>query len=191
MVAIENILLAAGAALQWSTQDDHTANAPGICRTKLWDVPAADPSNAMTVGWRILDVTARTKVYDGASLGRTYAHHPIIQAFGKTVVLIHSSAEIDEDAMGQEVWSSISHDGGSTWSEPGPIIGPAVLVNQTDLHDFSYWQVKLPGRNLTPGATGISRNERGDQLRLCRVRHQGWFTPLRTVPTGSAERSSR
>lgn len=122
--------------------DTVTANriaASPSCRTKLWEVPAPDPSDPRTAGWPILDVTHRTKVYDGAALKRTYAHHPIIQAFGDTVILIHSSAEMDEDAMGQEVWSSISHDGGKTWSEPGTIIGSAVLADQTDLHDFSYW----------------------------------------------------
>lgn len=140
MVAIKNILLAAGTAVQWSATGDADLKASrATCRTKLWDVPAADASDPMTAGWPVLDVTTRTKIYDGTGLGRTYAHHPIIQAFGDNVVLIHSSAEMDEDAMGQEVWSSISHDGGITWSDPRPIIGPAVLANQTDLHDFSYW----------------------------------------------------
>lgn len=68
-----------------------------------------------------------------------YAHHPIVLAIDKTVYMVHSSAVIDEDSMGQELWGTISHDGGYTWLPSHPILPAALLSNQTDVANFSYW----------------------------------------------------
>jgi hypothetical protein len=55
------------------------------------------------------------------------------------VYLIHSTAAIDEDSMGMDVWGSVSLDGGYTWSPSQMILPPALLPNQTDVANFSYW----------------------------------------------------
>ena len=68
-----------------------------------------------------------------------YAHHPALLAVGSTVYLVHSSAVIDEDSMGMELWGAISQDGGYTWSVSHPILPAALLPNQTNVANFSYW----------------------------------------------------
>jgi hypothetical protein len=68
-----------------------------------------------------------------------YAHHPALLAVGKNVYLVHSSAVIDEDSMGMELWGSMSHDGGYTWSASKPILPAALLPNQTNVENFGYW----------------------------------------------------
>lgn len=68
-----------------------------------------------------------------------YAHHPALLAVGSTVYLVHSSAVIDEDSMGQEVWCAISHNSGYTWTPSRPILPAALLPNQTNVANFTYW----------------------------------------------------
>lgn len=74
-----------------------------------------------------------------SSNNHQYAHHPALLAVNQTVYIIHSSSVIDEDMLGQEIWGSISHDGGVTWAESHPILPAALLPNQTSVANFSYW----------------------------------------------------
>ena len=80
-------------------------------------------------------------IYNGSHVGRTYAHHPHLHASadGRTVYLIHSTAAVDEDQMGEETWTSISHDGGRSWSTSRQLLPAALLPNQTSPGNFSYW----------------------------------------------------
>lgn len=41
--------------------------------------------------------------------------------------------------MGMELWGAISHDSGHTWSDSHPILPAALLPNQTNVANFSYW----------------------------------------------------
>jgi hypothetical protein len=41
--------------------------------------------------------------------------------------------------MGMELWGAISKDGGYTWSASHPILPAALLPNQTNVANFSYW----------------------------------------------------
>ena len=52
---------------------------------------------------------------------------------GTTIVLIHTSATVDEDSMGQQIWTTISNDGGFTWTPSHEIIPSALLPNQTSV----------------------------------------------------------
>jgi hypothetical protein len=105
-----------------------------------WQVnPPIRYNDTLYAGWDQLDVVKEVEVYSGRSVNRTYAHHPEILSHGDTVYLIHSSAPIDEDSMGQDVWITVSHDGGFTWSPSSSIIPAALLPNQTDTRNFTYW----------------------------------------------------
>ena len=41
--------------------------------------------------------------------------------------------------MGMELWGAVSHDSGYTWSASHPILPAALLPNQTNVANFSYW----------------------------------------------------
>lgn len=41
--------------------------------------------------------------------------------------------------MGMELWGSVSQDGGSTWTPSHSILPAALLPNQTNVANFSYW----------------------------------------------------
>lgn len=107
-----------------------------------WQVsPPIDHSDALYAGWAQINNTRDILVYNGTAENRTYAHHPELyypSATG-TVFLLHSSAPVDEDSMGQEVWISISQDEGVSWSVPHSILPAAMLANQTDPRNFTYW----------------------------------------------------
>lgn len=107
---------------------------------EYWQVsPPLNYSDILYAGWDQIPVQIEAIVYNGIAVGRTYAHHPQLLAVGETVYLIHSSALIDEDSMGMELWGAISHDGGYTWSASQSILPAALLPNQTDVANFSYW----------------------------------------------------
>ena len=112
---------------------------PSICRRDLWNVQPIDPSNNFTGGWPMLEVNHRTKVWDGAERGRTYSHHAIAGHFDDTTVMLWTSAEVDEDSMGQVVMGSVSSDGGASWKKAETIFPEAMLPNQTAQHNFTYW----------------------------------------------------
>ncbi|KAH8883246.1 hypothetical protein GQ53DRAFT_883370 [Thozetella sp. PMI_491] len=108
--------------------------------SSYWQVePPIDYNDTLYAGWDQIEATKEILVYDGSAVNRTYAHHPALYAQGSNVYLIHSSAPIDEDSMGQDVWITVSHDGGFTWSAGSSIIPAAVLPNQTDTKNFTYW----------------------------------------------------
>jgi len=111
--------------------------------TKLWNVtPAIDPSDTLYAGWNQIQNVTNIEVYNGISLNRTYAHHPILYSRGsggKQVYLIHTSSVLDEDTLGQNAWFSMSQDGGYTWTEDRPILPPAILPNQTATETFKHW----------------------------------------------------
>ncbi|WQF89335.1 Putative Sialidase superfamily [Colletotrichum destructivum] len=106
----------------------------------LWRVwPPIDYSDKIYAGWGQIPVEKEVQIYNGVAENRTYAHHPELFAVGSNVFLIYSSAPVDEDSMGQDVWISASSDGGLNWS-PGKSLMPAALLpNQTELHDWKYW----------------------------------------------------
>ncbi|RBQ84444.1 hypothetical protein VDGD_09860 [Verticillium dahliae] len=106
----------------------------------LWQVkPYLDYDDQLYAGWDQIKVVKEVEVYNGQAENRTYAHHPELYAIGDKVFLIYSSAPVDEDSMGQDVWLSTSDDAGLTWT-PGTSIMPAALLpNQTELHNFKWW----------------------------------------------------
>lgn len=107
----------------------------------LWQVePAIDYTDRYQAGWDLIPALSEIEVYNGVYHNRTYAHHPELFAIGETVYVIYSSAAIDEDSMGQDVWISTSEDGGFTWSEGFSLMPPAILPNQTGHPlDYAYW----------------------------------------------------
>ncbi|RDW75879.1 hypothetical protein BP5796_06700 [Coleophoma crateriformis] len=107
---------------------------------KYWQVtPALNYSDALYAGWEQIPFEKEVLVYNGSAIGRTYAHHPALLAVGETVYIVHSSAVIDEDSMGMELWGAVSHDGGYTWTPSSSILPAALLPNQTNVANFSYW----------------------------------------------------
>lgn len=72
-------------------------------------------------------------IYNASQVGRTYAHHTMLLAEGRTIYLIHSTAAVDEDQMGEEPWVSVSNDGGSTWTQSRSLLPTALLPNQTTI----------------------------------------------------------
>ncbi|OBR05652.1 Bnr repeat domain-containing protein [Colletotrichum higginsianum IMI 349063] len=106
----------------------------------LWRVwPPIDYSDKIYAGWGQIPVEKEVQIYNGVAENRTYAHHPELFAVGANVFLIYSSAPVDEDSMGQDVWISASGDGGLTWSAGKSLMPAALLPNQTELHDWKYW----------------------------------------------------
>ncbi|KAI0134312.1 hypothetical protein BJ170DRAFT_609371 [Xylariales sp. AK1849] len=108
--------------------------------TDFWNVsPPLDYNDTLNAGWSQLPTLSQTEVYNGIAANRTYAHHPEIYARNNSVYLIHSSALIDEDSMGQNIWLTRSSDGGFTWTPSMEILPSALLPNQTSELNFSYW----------------------------------------------------
>ncbi|KAK7211345.1 hypothetical protein V2G26_018523 [Clonostachys chloroleuca] len=107
----------------------------------LWQVqPDLDYSDTLYAGWDQIPVIKEVEIYNGVKEGRTYAHHPELFALDDNVYLIHSSAPIDEDSMGQDVWISTSKDGGMTWGPGSSLFPAALLPNQTDAHhNYTYY----------------------------------------------------
>lgn len=107
----------------------------------LWQVtPEIDYSDHLYAGWDQIPTVKEVEVYNGVAHGRTYAHHPELFAIGETAYLIFSSAPVDEDSMGQDVWIATSKDAGLHWSSPYSILPAALLPNQTDdLQNYKYW----------------------------------------------------
>ena len=125
----------------WSCPADSSAlqDSETSCRLQLWDVPAPDLQNNLTLGYGPISPLKRIQFYNGVAANRTYSHHPLLLSLGETVVLVHSSAKQDEDSMGQEIWGGVSHDGGMTWTESTVILPSALLPNQTQEYNFTYW----------------------------------------------------
>ena len=135
--------------LSWSCAPDSSelrASQTTGCRTRLWDITVPDPSNNLTNGYSSLTTTAKTEFYDGLAANRTYSHHPLMLNVDGTIVLVHSSAKQDEDSMGQEIWGGVSRDGGLTWTESNVILPSALLPNQTQEYNFTYWWVRSQER---------------------------------------------
>lgn len=106
----------------------------------LWSVwPPLDYTDPLYCGWDQIAVTKEIEIYNGVDQNRTYAHHPELYAIGNKVFLIYSSAPVDEDSMGQEVWVSTSMDEGMTWSTTASLFPAALLPNQTDPLNYAYW----------------------------------------------------
>ena len=130
-------------AAAWSCPASSSAeqDSQSSCRTQLWDVPAADTSDNLTLGYDPLTPSKVIPFYNGAAENRTYSHHPLLLAVPQTqtVVIVHSSAKQDEDSMGQEIWGGVSHDGGSSWSDSQVILPSALLPNQSQEYNFTYW----------------------------------------------------
>lgn len=124
--------------LSWPFTTTATAPSPG----SYWQVsPPIDYSDNLYAGWPQISNPRNVLVYNGTLEKRTYAHHPELYYSGETgtVLLVHSSAPIDEDSMGQDVWMSVSHDEGLSWSTPHSVLPAALLPNQTDTRNFTYW----------------------------------------------------
>ena len=106
----------------------------------LWQVtPEMDVTDHLYAGWSQIPVVKEIEIYNGVSHNRTYAHHPELFAVGNTIHLSFSSAVIDEDSMGQDVRISTSTDGGMTWNQSYSLIPPALLPNQTEVGNYTYW----------------------------------------------------
>ncbi|CZR57931.1 uncharacterized protein PAC_07821 [Phialocephala subalpina] len=107
---------------------------------EYWQVtPPLNYSDVLYAGWDQIPVEKEVLIYNGTLIGRTYAHHPQLLAVGPSVYMVHSSAVIDEDSMGMELWGAMSHDGGYTWTPSHSILPAALLPNQTNVANFSYW----------------------------------------------------
>ncbi|PSR80526.1 hypothetical protein BD289DRAFT_462467 [Coniella lustricola] len=103
--------------------------------------PPIKYTDTVNAGWSQISNATDLLVYNGVAENRTYAHHPELyySVKTKTVYLIHSSAPIDEDSMGQDIWITVSHDDGQSWTPPHPILPAALLSNQTNTYNFTYW----------------------------------------------------
>ncbi|KAL3301093.1 bnr repeat domain-containing protein [Colletotrichum asianum] len=106
----------------------------------LWQIsPPLNYSDVLYAGWEQIPVQKEIQIYNGSAENRTYAHHPELFSIDSHVFLIYSSAPVDEDSMGQDVWISTSSDSGLTWS-PGKSLMPAALLpNQTEAYNWKYW----------------------------------------------------
>lgn len=108
--------------------------------TEIWQVkPPINSSDALYAGWSQIPVIKEIEVQNGVAESRTYSHHPELFSIGDTAYLIFSSAPVDEDSMGQDVWISVSEDGGLNWTPSRSLIPAALLSNQTDPRNFTYW----------------------------------------------------
>ncbi|CAN8097847.1 unnamed protein product [Discula destructiva] len=110
--------------------------------TSYWSVdPPLDYNDTLYAGWPRLDVNTEVEIYNGLSANRTYAHHPELYSRPNTtdVYIIHSSGLIDEESMGQQIWFSQSKDGGFSWTPSRMVLPSALLPNQTQELNFSYW----------------------------------------------------
>jgi hypothetical protein len=118
----------------------HASAAPPSPQT-IWDVkPEMDWNDPLYAGWEQIPAVKEVEIYNGVKYNRTYAHHPELHAIGDLVFATFSSAPVDEDSMGQDVWVSVSKDSGLTWDPPHSIVEAAILPNQTDdLHNFKWW----------------------------------------------------
>jgi hypothetical protein len=106
----------------------------------LWSVwPPLDYTDPLYCGWDQIPVVKEVEIYNGVAHNRTYAHHPELYAVGNKVFLLFSSAPVDEDSMGQDVWISTSMDGGITWTPSTSLFPAALLPNQTDPLNYAYW----------------------------------------------------
>ena len=124
---------------EWCALGSHQFNnVRSSCRTQLWDVPAIDPTNNATGGYSSI-ISTQIEIYNGLKVGRTYAHNPLLLLVNDTVVAVYSSGLSDEDSQGQQVWGSVSHDGGYNWLDPVQIMDSALLPNQTSEKNFTYW----------------------------------------------------
>ena len=108
---------------------------------QLWQVtPEIDYTDPLFAGWDQIPVLKEVEIYNGVTENRTYAHHPELFAIGDKVYLIFSSAPVDEDSHGQDVWISTSDDGGMNWTPSYSLLPAAILPNQTDdLQTYKYW----------------------------------------------------
>lgn len=132
--------LVASLALQWATMRLPTASAAPPSPGSLWQVsPPLDYNDTLYAGWDQISVEKEIQIYNGVAQNRTYAHHPELFAVGTNVFIIYSSAPVDEDSMGQDVWISASNDSGLTWSAGRSLLPAALLPNQTELHNWKYW----------------------------------------------------
>ncbi|KAF7534821.1 hypothetical protein G7054_g5911 [Neopestalotiopsis clavispora] len=137
---------------------DSVAELPSF--TNYWNVtPPLNYSDVLYAGWPQLPTLSDIEVYNGVAQGRTYAHHPEIYASNNSVYLIHSSALIDEDSMGQQIWLTTSQDGGFTWSPSAEILPSALLPNQSAELNFSYWCNEGIQQRALGGLTIIDYNE--------------------------------
>ncbi|KAH8648484.1 hypothetical protein BX600DRAFT_484243 [Xylariales sp. PMI_506] len=108
--------------------------------TDFWQVePPIDYNDTLYAGWDQLKVVKEVEVFTGVLENRTYNHHPALFYLDGTVFLAHSSAPIDEDSMGQDVRVAASKDGGLTWTQSQTVVPAAMLPNQTQAMNFSYW----------------------------------------------------
>ncbi|KAF9871997.1 hypothetical protein CkaCkLH20_10629 [Colletotrichum karsti] len=106
----------------------------------LWQIqPSLNYSDVLYAGWDQIPVQKEIQIYNGVAENRTYAHHPELFAIGSNVFLIYSSAPVDEDSMGQDVWISTSKDSGTTWSPGRSLMPAALLPNQTETYNWKYW----------------------------------------------------
>ncbi|KAL1595955.1 hypothetical protein SLS60_009645 [Paraconiothyrium brasiliense] len=128
------------------------ANAPPP--DSYWQVsPAINYNDTLYAGWPQIDVDTEILVYKGTQFNRTYAHHPELYHDGKRTFLQYSTSPIDEDATGQESWLSTSTDGGFTWSKSYSILPAALLPNQTNAANYTYWcDNRIWQRALHPAA---------------------------------------
>ncbi|KXS99972.1 hypothetical protein AC578_798 [Pseudocercospora eumusae] len=116
---------------------------------QLWQVkPAVNTTDVLFAGWKQIPTVKEIEVSNGVSIGRTYAHHPELFYMDSKTYLIFSSAPVDEDSMGQDVRISVSSDDGLTWSANQVVMPAALLPNQTDVKNFTYWC----SRNITQRA---------------------------------------
>lgn len=115
--------------------------------------PPINYSDPLYAGWPQLKVEAELLVYKGTASNRTYAHHPEIYHDGQRTYLQYSTSPIDEDSTGQEAWLSTSTDGGLSWSKGYSILPAALLPNQTDAANYTYWcDNRIWQRALHPAA---------------------------------------
>ncbi|KAF2102798.1 hypothetical protein NA57DRAFT_52350 [Rhizodiscina lignyota] len=116
-----------------------------------WKVsPPIDVNDRLYAGQPQLPATHKL-IYNASQVGRTYAHHTMLRAVGNTVYLIHSTAAVDEDQQSEETWTSVSNDGGETWSETRVLLPQALLPNQTSPEDYIYWcERKVWQRAIAP-----------------------------------------
>lgn len=104
-----------------------------------WQVsPPLNPNDTLYAGWSQIP-EHHTLIYNGTEVGRTYAHHPSLWFFDNIIYLIHTTAPVDEDSMGEEVWATTSQDFGQTWAPSRMLLPEALLPNQTNPYNFTYW----------------------------------------------------
>lgn len=111
----------------------------------LWKGPALNASDALYAGLQQIPGVKHIQVYDGSTVGRTYAHHAIVENFGGRLFAAWSSALNDEDSMGQQVWVNTAERTNNgvdwTWGTPMVAVRSALLANQTSLgeRNYTFW----------------------------------------------------